>query len=262
MTSLEGAGLDARFEFGRVVGQTFSLIGRNFVLFVILALVFVGAPQFGLLYAQMNAIGAGDTGQMMVISLAALLVNGVMSFVLQGALTRAAVDDLSGSGVKAGAAIGDGLRFFFPLLLVAILMGIGLMLGFLLLIIPGIILAVRWSMTAPIVVIEQAGPTKSMGRSAELSSGHRWAIFGLILLYLVFAYALQIVLGVLLASFSADDPSQLMAMDALGVGYAVASSAVSAVIALVSTVGVASLYFELRRVKEGVGVAELANVFA
>lgn len=262
MTSIEGAGLDARFEFGRVVGQTFSLIGRNFVLFVILALVFVGAPQFGLLYAQMNAIGAGDTGQMALIGFAALFVNAVMSFVLQGALTRAAVDDLSGSGVKAGAAIADGLRFFFPLLLVAILVGLGLMLGFLLLIVPGIILAVRWSMTAPIVVIEQAGPTKSMERSAELSSGHRWAIFGLFLLYLVFAYALQLLLGIFLSMFSAGDPAQVIAMDGFGLGYGVASAAVSALIALVSTVGVASLYFELRRVKEGVGVAELANVFA
>lgn len=262
MTSIDSAQLGERFEFGRVVGQTFSLIGRNFILFMLMALIFVGAPQAGLLYMQMQAMGTGDLGTMATLSFAAFVINLIMGFILQGALTRAAVDDLSGSGVKFGAAIGDGLRFFFPLLIVALLVGIGLMLGFLLFIIPGIILAVRWSMTAPIVVIEQAGPTASMGRSAELSSGHRWAIFGLALLYLCFAYALQIVFSTVFSAFTAADPTQVFVLDGLNLVYAIASAVVTAVISLVSTVGAASLYFELRRVKEGVGVAELANVFA
>jgi hypothetical protein len=34
----------ARFDFGRVVSQTFALIGRNFFAFALLALVLVGAP--------------------------------------------------------------------------------------------------------------------------------------------------------------------------------------------------------------------------
>jgi hypothetical protein len=201
-------------------------------------------------------------GLMAAVSFGGLLVNMIMSFVLQGALTRAAVDDLSGSGVRFGAAIGDGLRYFFPLLIVAIFVGIGTMLGFLLLVVPGIILAVRWAVTAPVVVLEQAGPTNSMGRSAELSEGHRWAIFGLLLIYIVFAYTAQILLGVVMAAFGMGDASLMTTMDGLGLAFLIASAAVSAIISLVSTVGTAALYFELRRVKEGVGVSELAKVFA
>jgi hypothetical protein len=33
-----------RFEFGRVIGRTFSLIGRNFLLFLMLSVLFAGAP--------------------------------------------------------------------------------------------------------------------------------------------------------------------------------------------------------------------------
>lgn len=43
---------EARFDFGRVVGQTFGLIGRNFVLYAFLALILVGIPRFAVLYAQ------------------------------------------------------------------------------------------------------------------------------------------------------------------------------------------------------------------
>lgn len=259
MTDFDAGAAEARFDFGRVVGQTFGLIGRNFVLFLIMALIFVGAPQFGILYYQ--ALAMQDPSQAMLIMLGGTLVNLVATYILQGALTRAAVDDLSGKGVSFGAAIGDGLRYFFPLFVMALLAGIGMMLGFLLLIVPGLILAVRWILAAPIVVIERVGPTNSLGRSAELTEKHRWAIFGLILLYLVFAYAVQIILGVALAAGGGGSAMDLLLMEGTGLVFALITAAVTAVITLVSTVGTAVLYFELRRVKEGVGVAELAAVF-
>lgn len=252
---------DAKFEFGRVVSQTFALMGRNFIPFFVLALLFVGIPQFGLLYAQ-SIVGLGDPSMYALMAFGGALVTMVSSFILQGALTRAAIDDLSGSGVKFGAAIGDGLRYFFPLLIVGILVGLGTGLGFMLLVVPGIILAVRWSITSPIVVVEKSGPTSSMGRSAELSKGHRWAIFGLVLLYLVLAYGVQIVLGLILgATGQASDALQVFDVLGTGLVFAIATAVTAALLSLVSTLGAASLYFELRRVKEGVGVDELAKVF-
>jgi hypothetical protein len=260
MASVDVASADARFEFGRVVGQTFGLIGRNFIVFLMMALVFVGAPQFAIYYVQ-STVGISDPSLTAPIGLAGVLVSLVTSYILQGALTRAAIDDLSGAGVKFGAALGDGLRYFFPLFVVGLLVGIGMAIGLVLLIIPGLILAVRWAVSAPIVVVEKHGPTNSIGRSAELTKGYRWPIFGLLVLYTVFAYVVQIVFVLTFAALSGGDPTQISAMDGLGIALGVASAAVAAVISLVSTVGVAALYFELRRVKEGVGVAELAAVF-
>jgi hypothetical protein len=260
VTDVTAGAADAKFNFGGVIGQTFGLIGRNFVAFAFLALIFVGVPQFGISYAQ-SAVRT-DPELVMWVSLLGVLVSLVTTYILQGALTRAAVDDLSGAGVKFGAAIADGLRYFFPLFIVALIVTIGMTVGFLLLIIPGIILAVRWCITAPIVVVERIGPTSSMGRSADLTEGNRWAVFGLLVLYLVFAYAVQIVFGLAMAAAYGSDPTtELMSLDAIGVAILVASALVTALITLVSTVGTAALYFELRRVKEGVGVSELAAVF-
>jgi hypothetical protein len=252
----------ARFDFGHVVGQTFGLIGRNFFAFAMLALIFVGAPRFGIMYFQSTLLIdrpdlAGWT------PLVGGLVSLVTTYILQGALTRASVDDLSKKGVSIGAALGDGLRYFFPLFIVALLVGLGSIIGLVLFIVPGLFLMVRWAVSAPAALIEREGPTHSIGRSAELTEGHRWAVFGLALLYLVFAYAIGIGLGLLVAAMGGlgSSANGVMTQDASGYVFAAASSGVEALVSLVGTVGMASLYFELRRVKDGVGVDELAKVF-
>jgi len=247
-----------RFDFGRVVGHTFGLIGRNFVLFLVLAIIFVGLPQFAVSYGQ---ILIRDAQPELVgwIPIVGLVVSLVTAYILQGALTRAAIDDLSGKGVRLGAALSDGFSFFFPLFVVALLVGLGLMIGFLLLIIPGIILAVRWAVSAAVVVAEREGPTSAIGRSSELTAGYRWAIFGLLLLYIVLAYAVTIGLALAVRTFGGD--AETVAFDTIGIVYGVVSALSSSLLTLISTVGTASLYFELRRVKDGVSVEDLAKVF-
>ena len=41
---------------------------------------------------------------------------------------------------------------------------------------PGIMLMVRWFVAVPACVVERIGPSGSMKRSAELTSGHRWKV--------------------------------------------------------------------------------------
>jgi len=253
---------EARFDFGHVVGQTFGLIGRNFFAFVTLALIFVGAPRFGIMYLQSTVLS--DRPDLAGWApLVGVLVSLVTTYILQGALTRASVDDLSKKGVSIGAALGDGLRYFFPLFIVALLVGLGTGIGLLLFIIPGLFLIVRWAVAAPAALIEREGPTHSIGRSAELTAGHRWAVFGLVLLYLVFFYASIIGLGMVLAAMGniGSNAAGVMTKDMSGYIYAGAMAGVETLTSLVATVGMASLYFELRRVKDGVGVDELAKVF-
>lgn len=69
MADIAAGGAQESFDFGRVVGQTFSLIGRNFALLVSLALVFVGIPQFGLLYAQSYVLANQGIGGMWQVTL-------------------------------------------------------------------------------------------------------------------------------------------------------------------------------------------------
>ena len=65
----------------------------------------------------------------------------------------------------------------------SILSVLGLILGFLLLIVPGIILMVRWSAASGFLIGARSGVTESLGNSWEATRGHSWPIFftGLVL---------------------------------------------------------------------------------
>jgi hypothetical protein len=64
-----------------------------------------------------------------------------------------------------------------PLLGVSILTGLGVALGLVLLIVPGILLAIRWAVATPIVMLEGLGARAAMKRSEELVRGHRRDVF-------------------------------------------------------------------------------------
>jgi hypothetical protein len=66
---------------------------------------------------------------------------------------------------------------------------IGIAVGFVLLIIPGIILALMWALTIPVAVLEDKGLRDSVNRSAELTKGHRGRIFVIYLLFMILFYA-------------------------------------------------------------------------
>ena len=251
---------DRRFDFARVIARTFGLTARNFPLYGLMALLFVGAPQFGMLYLQ-STLWLANPGSSVPVGWASGLVSLVSTVVLQGALTRAAMDSLTGRRAGIGAATADGVRFLLPLFLIGVLSGIGVLLGLLLLVVPGIFVAVRWAVAAPIAVVEREGPTAALGRSAELTEGHRWAIFGLFLLFLVLAYVVEIVISVAFLAIGGANAGYLAAQGALGLAYAATSAVVGALTSLLSAVGTTSLYFELRHVKDGVGVSDLAAVF-
>jgi hypothetical protein len=258
MSVTESSG--ARFDFGRVTSRTFGLVGRNFVPFAVLSLIFSGVPAALIMLIQPALIAQQDPTQMLVVIYAAAFVSYLAGLVLTSALTRASVDDLSGRPVAIGAALSTGLALLLPMIALGIVMGVAIVLGLILLIIPGIYLALRWAVAAPVLVVERIGVFKAMERSAALTQNHRWAILGLIVLFIVFVVVLQVIVMLVLPGgatammgVSADTPP-ILAIIVL--------TAVQIITSMVATVGVAAIYFELRQIKEGVDVSELAKVFA
>jgi hypothetical protein len=68
-----------------------------------------------------------------------------------------------------------------PLIGVAVLTGVGVGLGLLLLIVPGVLLAIRWAVATPIVMLEGLGARAAMRRSQQLVRGHRKDVFRVLL---------------------------------------------------------------------------------
>jgi hypothetical protein len=249
----------ARFDFGRVTSRTFSLIGRNFVPFAVLAALLAGVPYVVMLIL-IPALGGSEPGAVGLGAILSVIVLTLAGFVLQAALTRASVDDLSGKGVSIGAALSTGVAMMLPLFGLGIIMGLGIGVGMLLLIVPGIFLALMWIVASPVLVVERLGIFPSLQRSGKLTENHRWAILGLIVLYVIIVIIIQIVIGLMIPGAAATMSG--LSQEGPTILTLVFLFLMQTVNSMIGTVGIAAIYFELRQIKEGVDVTELAQVFA
>lgn len=118
---------------------------------------------------------------------------------LAAAIYLCAVTLFAGMVVHLVADIQDGRRdatarqllastapVFGQLLLVGLVVTIGLMAGFLLLVIPGLILMTIWAVAVPVVVLERPGVFASLSRSRGLVRGNGPRVFAVLLVLVVF----------------------------------------------------------------------------
>jgi hypothetical protein len=167
-------------------------------------------------------------------SVAVAILFWALNTLYQGMVVKLVQDVQDG---KRDHSVGALLRSVEPVLLplmgVSILFAIGVGIGFVLLIIPGLILLVMWSVVAPVTVLERPGVFAAFGRSRELVRGNGWAVFSVIVL---------VYLAVLIVSLAAG-----LASVSLGsLGRALVQWAVNAAIAPISALSASVLYFALR----------------
>ena len=104
----------------------------------------------------------------------------IINSILQAATMRGAALATLGEPVDISESYRWGLRRFGSVLLVAVLIGLGVLGGLILLIIPGIIFLVMWSVSIPAVVVEGQRGTSAMRRSWNLVKGHFWFVLGVV----------------------------------------------------------------------------------
>ncbi|MGH3265349.1 MAG: hypothetical protein ACRDNS_25525, partial [Trebonia sp.] len=121
-----------------------------------------------------------------------------------------------------------------PLMAVSVIFAICVAIGFVLVIIPGLILLVMWSVVAPVTVLERPGVFAAFGRSRQLVRGHGWTVFGVIVIVGVAVVIVSLAAGLIAAPLGAT-------------GRALVQWAVNAVVAPVSALSATVLYFALRR---------------
>ncbi|MGQ2991920.1 MAG: hypothetical protein ACT6RD_13675 [Brevundimonas sp.] len=246
------------FDLGRVIQRTFKAIQQNWAVFTIASVILVGVPTLLQTYGQTNMGGAYDfSGTNLAITAIGWVLWIVGTYMLQGIVVKVTVSGLNGKAMGLAPAFEAGIKLFLPLLGLGIIAGLGMTLGFILLIVPGIILAVMWSASTGAVVVEGRGVFESLQRSRDLTRGYRWPIFGLAVIYFVVSMVIGLlVVGVGAAtggSFTDGSPNLAVNM---------ATSAISNILSgVIGGAGAAALYYELRSVKEGVGPEHLASVF-
>jgi Membrane domain of glycerophosphoryl diester phosphodiesterase len=231
------------FRVGHVFSESTAVLSRHFLMFFVVALV--AALPRALLEAAGDDIGALAAGRILI----GLFLAIILGTLAQAVLVYGAFQDMRGRPVNLADCLKVGLGRFFPIIGLAICMSIGIMIGFLLLVVPGIILAVMWFVATPACVVEQLGPMSAMGRSSELTKGHRWKIFGMLLLVVVGAGIVTVIIGALLGLTGSPVLVVLGTLAWNGVW-----GAFYAIFGVVT-------YHDLRVAKEGVDVHQIAAVF-
>jgi hypothetical protein len=242
------------FLVGRVLSHTFSLFFRTVAKFFVVAAV-AALPTIAF-YGGESGAAARDPDKavaMIVTIVVALIAWFLLSSLSQAAILYGAFQEMRRRPVSLGESLAKGLSRIFPLLGLSICVAFGLIVGFILLIVPGYIFWVMWYVATPACVVERLGPFKSMSRSRELTKGHRWKIFGIILLVgIVSGIAGAIIEKVLELALSAT-PGNVGVMVGLLIWNALAG--------LFGAILVTVMYHDLRVAKEGVDVEQIASVF-
>ncbi len=103
----------------------------------------------------------------------------------------------SAAGRPAGyaEAMSVGLRCWGRLWSSLFLAGMVILLGLLMLVVPGIIHALRLALVAPVVVLEGAGPTEARARSRRLMRRREWAFLGTRALLFLLALSGQVLIA-------------------------------------------------------------------
>ena len=247
-------------SYGRVIDLAFATIRNNPGVTLGLALVVGAIPGLLVTYASSqfpaDAMSAASAAFWAVFAVS--IIGGmVVSALTQAFLTRATVAQSEGRMASLAESARAGLVVIIPLIGLAVLTSVGITLGLVLLIVPGVMLMVAWSVATPVLVEEQQGIIESIQRSNDLTRGSRSKIF---ILMIVVGILAAVATGAVEMMVGLDDSDPLAGFG--NPAYLLLSTLVGTLVSLISGTIQAAIYVELRECKDGPRTAHLEQVFS
>ncbi|MGO9405566.1 MAG: hypothetical protein ACLPVW_19085 [Terriglobales bacterium] len=182
---------------GELLDRTFSLYRSYFALFLgIFAL-----PHLCVLAFQCLAFGFRTPGNQLSNALVTSvfgLIAGLLGMVAAAASQAATVVAVSQVHLDRPAGVMDSFSKVKNQIagVIGLSLRVGLLVGLwsLLLIVPGILKAIEWSLAVPAKVLENKRAGDAMSRSSELSKGNRGRIFVIWFLFMVLSIGVSMLL--------------------------------------------------------------------
>jgi hypothetical protein len=184
-----GAALPRPLGIGEILSTAFQLYQRYWrTLLAIAAVVVVPFTLLQYLLGHSVRVTGMATSNGVVVTtsswragiagLITALAGLVMFLVLTGAITRAVAAEAAGEDPGVEQSYRFGFHRFWSVLAVSVLVGLAVVGGLILFIIPGIWIGIRLATSTQALVVEGRRPTEAMGRSWALVGGHWWHAFG------------------------------------------------------------------------------------
>jgi uncharacterized membrane protein len=253
-----------RFEpmtTGVLLDRAFRLYTGNFALMLgIAAAAYV--PFYLIMLAIESSLGGNLPAQdggltALLFQVVFMILWASIAFPMaSGATTYAISERYLGNDVTIGDALRRGLSHFWPLSIAQISATLRVLFGFLLLIIPGILWMLSYSLIVPVILIEGQKAAASLRRSRDLIKGYRGKAFCILLV----VNLLQVVLAGGVGLISA------MLFSSQGGSGAILSSALNNLLSIFLTplgiIAAILLYYDMRIRKEGFDLEMLSRAIA
>lgn len=227
------ARMHAKLDVSGVISKVFELYGKYLAtLLGIGAIIFI---PLGIIEGVLR-----DGG--IFLQLIGSLVGLVGTFLFVGSVTRLVQDVQDGrQDATVGQTIGSVGPVLVTLIVAGLLASIGISIGFLLIILPGVFLLTIWALISPVIVIENAGVGAAFGRSWALVKGNFWQVLGVIILFFIIELVVSAIFIAILALISHTV-----------VLVIIASILARLLVAPLSALAAAVIYFELTGFETGV----------
>lgn len=248
--------------FGEVLDQAFGLYRTLFPSLFIVSLLSSGIPSLLMIVSntQGGVIGAP------VLWGSALLLSVVGGAIATASSTYLVSGYLLGRPLSTGEALSRALPKIWPLIACSLAFGLVVGLGFLLLIVPGVIAAAGLILAFTALTVEDLTAPGALGRSWELTKGYKGKIFGLLFVFGIILYIIMIGIGVVLGiGFALVGRGSMEAVTPGGplppffIALSVATSVLQIVAYPLLYCVLVTAYYDLRVRKEGFDLELLAT---
>jgi hypothetical protein len=230
---VEHVDLDEPRNVAGIIAVTVRAYARYPALFAILALAVMGPFELAVLAATGHGPLRHSRTGLGTEYLLLLLRTALITPLISALHMHAVVAMGEGERPELATVAKQGLRVLPVVAAAEVMADIGIALGFIALIVPGIILSLRWAVVAQAAALEREGWLSALRSSAELTRTHYLRVFGLLLLTGVFGLALHLAAESISVGSTSGAP-------AVAVGIVVDS-----ILASLSALTLAFLYFAL-----------------
>jgi uncharacterized membrane protein len=183
------------FGFTDMVGTTLKVFTAN--LWLITKFVFVVVTPFEI-FKALNPASMDENWQLTVETFA---LGALCQLLIAPALIYALMKIMhTGEAPGINEAYRWGLTKLGRLVVCALVAGLLQGLGYLFLIIPGIIIGLAFAVVYPIAVLEKGSVSEVLGRSSQLTRGNRLSILGAQLVLAALTFAIGLPLGLVIGA--------------------------------------------------------------
>ncbi len=245
---------------GKILDSGVKLYLAGFSKFIILSLVggFAGvAPQL------LGMAPFDPSNPQSIPDPATLIGSVVFSLVVAVTILVAIIYRLGGVAAGRETTMGEsialGLKRLIPVIVAWILYVIAMMVGFVLLVIPGLIVMITLSFFAAAMVLDGEGPVSGLKRSHNLAWGSWWRITIVYtiptVIIMVLYFAIMMVFGTAIGLGMPADPAEYELMVQTQLYLNIAVGAMSALLSPLYYAIMITLYHDLKLRKEGGDIA-------